>query len=134
MLNADQIFATPNQLRYWRINADYMPEGAIAPNISFNMKDSVDQGEPINFTVAFKNISPVAFDSLRVKFEVTDRNNNRVVIPISKKKPLISGDTILVSATIDTRYLPGLNTLYVMVNPDNDQPEQYLYNNFIYKD
>ncbi|MFZ4058049.1 MAG: C25 family cysteine peptidase [Ferruginibacter sp.] len=134
MLNTDPIFATPNQLRYWRINADYMPEGAIAPNISFNMKDSVDQGEPINFTVAFKNISPVAFDSLRVKFEVTDRNNNRVVIPIPKKKPLISGDTILVSATIDTRYLPGINTLYVMVNPDNDQPEQYLYNNFIYKD
>ena len=35
--------------------------------------------------------------------------------------------------TIDTKNYYGLNTLFVEVNPDNDQPEQYHFNNFIYK-
>ncbi|CAN5670296.1 hypothetical protein BH11BAC3_BH11BAC3_03410 [soil metagenome] len=134
MQNRDIKFATPNQLNYWRINADYVPEGAVAPNIMFSMKDTVEQGDKINFTLAFKNISPVAFDSLDVKFIITDRNNNPNVISIPKKKALISGDTVIVSYSIDTKNFPGINTLYVMFNPDYDQPEQYLYNNFLYKD
>ncbi|MEJ7589702.1 MAG: hypothetical protein WKI04_19295, partial [Ferruginibacter sp.] len=132
-LSSDVKFATPNQLNYWRINADYVPEGAVAPNILFSMKDSVEQGEKINFSLAFKNISPVAFDSLTIKFVITDRNNAPHTIVIPKKKALVSGDTLTVNYSIDTRDYPGSNTLYVMVNPDNDQPEQYLYNNFIYK-
>ncbi|MEO5890212.1 MAG: C25 family cysteine peptidase [Ferruginibacter sp.] len=133
MLNSDINHATPNQLNYWRINADYVPEGAIAPNIVFSMKDTVEQGEKIDFSLAFKNISPVAFDSLTVKFIITDRNNTPHVIIIPKKKALISGDTLTVSYSIDTKEYPGINTLYVMINPDNNQPEQYLYNNFLYK-
>jgi hypothetical protein len=134
MLNNDNVFATPLQLKYWRINADYIPEGAVAPNVLFRMKDSVDQGEPIDFALAFKNISPVAFDSLKIKLVITDRNNVPHAIDLPKKKPLVSGDTLTVQYNIDTRNYPGMNTLYVMVNPDNDQAEQYLYNNFIYKD
>ncbi len=134
MLNDDNANATPYQLRYWRINADYMPEGAVAPNLFFKMKDTAEQGEKIDFALAFKNISPVAFDSLRVKFVITDKNNVPHNILLPKKKALQSGDTLVVNYTIDTKDYPGLNTLYVMVNPDNDQPEQYLYNNFIYKD
>ncbi len=134
MQNTDNVNATPVQLKYWRINADYIPEGAVAPNLLFKMKDTVEQGEKIDFALAFKNISPVAFDSLKIKFVITDRNNVPHIIALPKKKPLLSGDTLVVSYTIDTRNYPGLNTLYVMVNPDNDQPEQYLYNNFIYKD
>jgi len=134
MLNDDNVNATPVQLKYWRINADYMPEGAVAPNLLFNMKDTVEQGEKIAFALAFKNISPVAFDSLSIKFIITDRNNVPHIIVLPKKKPLVSGDTLVVSYSIDTRNYPGLNTLYVMVNPDNNQPEQYLYNNFIFKD
>jgi len=134
MLNSDETFATPSQLNYWRINADYVPEGSVAPNIVYSMKDTVDQGDKINFALAFKNISTVAFDSLKVKFIITDRSNVPHVILIPKKKALISGDTLVVNYSIDTKDYPGNNTLYVMVNPDNDQPEQYLYNNFLYKD
>ena len=34
--------------RYWRIVFDPVPEGAIAPNIFLQQKDSVDVGEPID--------------------------------------------------------------------------------------
>ena len=134
MLNSDNLFATPSQLKFWRINADYVPEGAIAPNILYTMKDTVEQGNKINFALAFKNISAVAFDSLKVKFIITDHNNVPHPISIAKKKALISGDTLVVNYSIDTKDYLGNNTLYVMINPDNDQPEEYLYNNFLYKD
>lgn len=134
LLTADSAYATPEQLRYWRINAAYVPEGAIAPNIAFRMKDTVEQGENIDFAVAFKNISLAAFDSLlKVKLMVTDRNNNNVPINIPKRKALIAGDTLMVTYNIDTRNLAGNNTLFLDVNPDNDQPEQYHYNNVLYK-
>ncbi len=133
MLNSDQTFATPNQLQYWRVNADYVPEGAIAPNIFFKMKDSVEQGQNVDFAVAFKNISETAFDSLKVKLIITDKNNVPHIINLPKYKKLVSGDTLTVVYSLDTRNYGGLNTLFVEVNPDNDQPEQYHFNNFIYK-
>lgn len=134
MLNKDTLYATPAQLRYWRINADFVPEGAIAPNISYKMKDTVEQGESIDFAVAFKNISQVSFDSLmKAKFIITDRNNIPHVINIPKRKILLVGDTLMVTYTIDTRNYPGNNTLFLDVNPDNDQPEQYHFNNLLYK-
>ncbi|UEG49891.1 C25 family cysteine peptidase [Ferruginibacter lapsinanis] len=133
MLNTDEIYATPQQLTYWRINADYLPEGAVAPNILLNMKDTLEQGEKVDFSLVFKNISAVAFDSLKVKFVITDKDNVPHVIDIPKKKALVAGDTVIVRYSIDTRDLGGNNTLYVMFNPDDDQPEQYLFNNFIYK-
>ena len=133
MLNNDGTYATPNQLKFWRINAEYVPEGAVAPNILYKMKDTVEQGEKIDFALAFKNVSTAAFDSLNVKFVITDHNNAPHPVAIAKKKALISGDTLSVTFSIDTKSYPGLNTLYVMVNPDNKQPEQYSFNNFIYK-
>ncbi|MBI3884026.1 MAG: hypothetical protein HY305_07435, partial [Sphingobacteriales bacterium] len=93
MQNSDSLFLTPNQLRYWRINGDYVPEGAVAPNVLFSLKDTMIQGEKASFTLAFKNISTAAFDSLKIKFVITDASNVPHVITIPKGKPLVSGDT-----------------------------------------
>ncbi len=131
----DNINFTPYQLRYWRLTYDPVPEGAVAPNIYFSLKDTVDVGEPIDFKVAFKNISEAAFDSLKVKVLVTDRNNVPHVIPANKLRPLLVNDTLqLVGTLIPTENIPGLNTVYIEANPDNDQPEQYHFNNFAFKD
>lgn len=131
----DTIKGTPYQLRYWRLNYTPAPEGAVAPNLLFVMKDTVDQGEVIDFKLAFKNISPVAFDSL-MKFNVivTDRNNVPHAINLPKGKKLLAGDTLVVSYQIDTRNYPGNNTLFVDINPNFDQPEQYHYNNVLFKE
>ncbi|RYY50842.1 MAG: hypothetical protein EOO06_02725 [Chitinophagaceae bacterium] len=136
MQNKDERYITPAHLRYWRINAVLAPEGAVAPNILYQMSaDTVDQGQNIEFALAFKNISPMPFDSLlKVKFTITDRNNVPHVIDLPKRKALVSGDTIIAKYTIDTRNYPGHNTLLVDFNPDFDQPEQLHYNNVLYKD
>lgn len=130
----DTVNLTPYQLRYWRVNGKYVPEGALIPSLNFAIQDSVAQGDSIHFSVAFKNISETNFASL-IKSRVTilDRNNNPTVINITPRKALVPGDTLIISGAFDTRNLAGINTFILDVNPDNDQPEQYHFNNILYK-
>ncbi|MDQ6903732.1 MAG: hypothetical protein M3139_12050, partial [Bacteroidota bacterium] len=133
MRNADSIKFTPYQLSYWRLNYTPAPEGALAPNLFFTSTDTLAQGDILHFGIAFKNISLTAFDSVKVKIAVIDNNNVTHYLPLQRQKPLISGDTIIIKYDIDTRLYPGANTLLVDFNPDNDQPEQYHFNNFLYR-
>jgi Peptidase family C25 len=135
MYNSDKVTGTPYQLGYWRLNYTPVPEGTIAPNILFQMKDTVEQGEVIDFKVAFKNISPSSFDSaMKFKFIVYNKDNFPTQINVPKGKILIAGDTLLVQYKIDTKNYSGNNTLFVDVNPNNDQPEQSHFNNVLFKD
>lgn len=132
MKNVDTTGDTPYQLKYWRLTYDPVPEGAVAPNLSFQMKDTSSVGEGLDFKLAFKNVSSKSFDSLKIKMIITDKSNVQHVLPIQRYRPLNPNDTIVVQYPINSKEFSGINTLYVEVNPDNDQPEQYLFNNFIY--
>lgn len=133
MRNVDTVKATPYQLKFWRLNYKPYPEGAVAPNIYFSAKDTAQIGEQVKLGVAFKNISFENFDSLKLKVVLIDKNNVQHEIEAPRRKPLVSGDTVMVEYVIDTKNYPGMNTVMINFNPDNDQPEQYLLNNFLYK-
>lgn len=133
MRNEDSIHFSPFQLKYWRLNYQPVPEGALTPTLLFKTKDTLVQGEKLDFEIAFKNISPEAFDSLKINVTVIDSRNVSHVIPVPRQKPLVSGDTVSLRLSIDTKEFSGLNTLFVDFNPDYDQPEVYHYNNFIYQ-
>jgi hypothetical protein len=85
--------------------------------------------------VAFKNVSHIPFDStMQFAFVITNRTSNvDSVIHIPRGKILLAGDTLSIRDTIDTKNYPGNNTLYVMANPNNAQPEQFLFNNSLYQ-
>ena len=130
--NLDSINYTPYQLKFWMLTYTPVPEGAIAPNIYLKVKDTVESGEPLDLKIAFKNISDVSFDSLKIKMIITDKNNVQHVLPIPRRKPLLANDTLNLAAVINTNNLSGQNTVYIDANPDNDQPEQFHFNNFAY--
>lgn len=133
MRNMDSTRLTPYQLKYWKIHYTPVPEGAIAPNLYFSNKDTLEIGEPLNFGVAFKNISKAAFDSLKVRIMIIDHNNVQHNITLPKQKAIVGGDSVSVRFVLDSKDYPENNILYVDVNPDNDQPEQYHFNNFLYR-
>jgi hypothetical protein len=134
MLNTDSIHHTPFQLDYWRLTYDPVPEGALAPNVYLNVKDTVDVGEPLQLQIAFKNITDSPFeDSLKVKVVVTDKNNVQRVITVPRFKRLAANDTVTVTFAVATKDLVGMNSLFLDVNPDNDQQEQFHFNNFAYR-
>ncbi|OJY93247.1 MAG: hypothetical protein BGP13_16555 [Sphingobacteriales bacterium 40-81] len=133
MRNADSTFLTPFQLDYWRILYKPVPEGAILPSVYFNIKDTLQEGEIIKFNIAFKNISDVPFDSLLTHISLIDKNNVTHFLDSSRRKAVIINDSVRIEYQIDSKNYPGTNTIRIEFNPDNDQPEQYLLNNFLYK-
>ncbi|HEY6978328.1 MAG TPA: C25 family cysteine peptidase [Chitinophagaceae bacterium] len=134
MRNADSINLTPYQLRYWRILYTPVPEGALAPNILYTFKDTLALGEKTNFAIAFRNVSDVPFaDSIKVNMIVYDANNVANNLSIPRLKKLNPGDTATIIYPIDSKIFNGNNTLFLDVNPENAQPEQYHFNNFLYK-
>jgi hypothetical protein len=134
MFTQDKVNLTPYQLRWWRLFYAAVPEGALAANLKFTFKDTLEAGEPLNFAIPFKNVSDVAFpNTIKVKLAVTDRNNVQTTIPTTRLKAIPAGDTAMVNYQISTASLSGTNTLFLDVNPDNDQPEQAHFNNFLYK-
>ncbi len=70
---------------------------------------------------------------MTIRMFIQDKSNVialRYTLP--RRKPLVSGDTLTLDYSFDSKSFPGANTIYVDFNP-NVQPEQYLFNNFVYK-
>jgi hypothetical protein len=133
MRNIDSVNLTPYQLKYWNISYKPVPEGVLAPNIFVVSKDTIEYGEPLKFSIAFKNVSRTAFDSMLVKATLLDKSNVNHIITLPKYKPIISGDTIRIEFELDSKLYTGNNTLYLNVNPDLVQPEEYSFNNFLFR-
>lgn len=132
--NADSLNLTPYQLKWWRLLYDPVPEGAIAGNIYYTCKDTLALGQVQNFAIAFKNISDANFeDSIPVSMTVYNSANVATIFPASKLKKLAPGDTATVKYDIPTALLAGLNNLFVDINQNNTLPEQYHFNNFLFK-
>ncbi len=141
MNTADKITAKPYQLGAWTVEYTPVPEGAVAPNIGINIPGEVifDHAENVRYDslqgyITFKNVSKSAFAKLSSTVILYDANNVAYKFPVAKTRKLPAGDTVQVSFLANLKKLPeGLYNLYIEVNPGNDQPEQYHFNNSLYK-
>jgi len=133
MRSIDSLGFTPAQLRSWRLAADPVPEGALVPDIRFSMPDSLEPGQPFDFNIGFRNIGPTAFDSLRLYMTITGADNMIREVALPKTRPLPAGDTLHISGRADTKGLIGTASVYLHVNPGPEQPEQFQFNNFLYR-
>ncbi len=126
----DDSLRTPPLIKRWQVLYDGVPETCLAPDVHYNFyKDTLAEGDNIRFACAIKNIGNYDMDSLLVKYWLLD--NNRNIIPLINKRlrPHPIGDIIIDSVNFSTQNLTGLNSLWIEVNPDNDQLEQYHFNN-----
>lgn len=141
MNNTDSATATPYQLTNWNLSYTPVPEGAVAPNLYYNIPDSFNTIIPLagqsagfmHIGFAFKNVSKADFDSLAIKIILYDNSGGYITYPLNKLRALAAGDTLHVDEDIDVSTLSGWYNVYVIVNPDQAQPEQYSFNNFLYK-
>jgi hypothetical protein len=138
--NQDSITAKAYQLNNWSVEYDAVAEGAIAPNLYFNIPDSVGiatsyASDTLKGGVAFKNISKVNFDSLTVKLLLINQRLGTIyTFNLPKTKILVAGDTVHIDFAVNVALLPQDNyNLYLVINENGTQPEQYLFNNNLYK-
>lgn len=137
MYTKDDTSKTPSQLRRWHVLYEEAPESAVAPNLHAKRPvEKVNEGEPIYFETAIENISSQPMDSLLVTYWIEDEERNLKTLKTEYLDSLRVGDTLHTSVTFSTNNLPGLNSLWLEVNPKNaatgyyDQLEQYHFNNF----
>lgn len=134
LTSLDNVNQTPYQLRWWRLIGTPVPEGALAGNLRFNFTDTLDAGQPLLIGIPFKNVSDVAFSApVKVNIVVRDRNNQQTPYTVPALKAVVPGDTAMLLYQVNTQSLTGSNTVFVDINPDNDQPEYAHFNNFFYR-
>lgn len=122
---------TPPQMSSWQVYYQPVPEGAVNPRYSTFRRDTVQEGEQIRMSIAFENISDSPMDTVLVDYFVFDASNARRDIATRRlNRPLPPGDTVMCEVDFSSLSMRGNNSLWVEVNPRNDQPEQSHFNNF----
>ena len=126
----DDSFRTALGLRKWRILYDPVGDLAVNPNRLFYLSaDSIEQGEKLEMRLAVENISEFDMDSVLIALWHVDTRNQKSLVWLKRFRALPAGDTLIIQYSRNTLSDDGRNTLLLEVNPGNDQPEQYSFNN-----
>ncbi len=136
LLIGDSLNATPWQLDQWRLEYTPAPEGVLAPNLysgPTSVSTTSSTNAPYKFGVAFKNVSEMTMNGLKLNLKLIDTSGNTRSIPLPNTKSLAPGDTTNIYFEIPTDTLNGVYNMYLDVNADSAQIEQYFFNNFLYK-
>lgn len=128
----DEVERTPPQIRKWIVLYEGPPEGTVDAETAFSFyADTLQQGDTVSIEVAFRNISPQPMDSLLVRYEVVSDSRQVVYKQEERLQPLNPDEALIASHRIATLGLDGDYELRVQFNPEKDQPEQVLFNNFV---
>lgn len=129
LFTRDEVDRTPINVDFWRVLFDAPPELILSRDDSYVFEsDTLNQGEIFKFALKAENISSVDMDSVSVEYRVTDSQNNSLVT--SEKIPALnSGESFLLSHTLDTKSLRGDQQFKVELNYDRAQLEQNYANN-----
>ena len=105
-------------------------DAAINPQISFSLPDSIDQGQEIVISSGYENISRIDMDSLLVELSIVDAQNNVTTLR-QRKAPLPAGANDQFTFTAPSAAFNQDIRYSVTLNPDQDQPENVLFNNVL---
>lgn len=131
----DNITLSPPQLKKWQVIYDEVPECAINPKKGLYVKnDTISEGDNLVIHLPIENIGALPFnDSLLVTYWVEDVNSIPHQLPQKlKAKPFVPSQVIMDTISFNSYQYPGLNYLWVDVNPPGQtkyQTEQYHFNN-----
>ncbi len=126
----DSVYRTPAQMKYWQIYYQEVPESVVNPYGSEFSSADLSQGDSVYWKMPVENVSNTGMSDMLVDFYLYDKDNIKRSIASPRFHSLLAGDTLNAVINFSTSSYPGLNALWMEVNPRNDQPEQFHYNNF----
>ncbi len=138
---SDSITFTPAQIDYWHVLYTPLPEAAIDGTNLYTwlpLKDTLNEGDTVQFAVDVKNIFKYDMDSLLVSYWIEDVNRVKHPLNYPRLDSLRVGEVIRDTISFSTIGLGGINSLWMEVNPyvngsfiETDQPEQKHFNNLL---
>lgn len=136
LLNDNASHLAP-QLKKWQVLYDEIPECAINPQQGFTNNATINtiaEGDNLIVRLPIENIGQKPFnDSLIVTYWIEDAN--RIIHPLKQKakaNPFIPNQILIDTINFNTLNYPGLNYLWIDVNPESNpkyQLEKYHFNN-----
>ncbi len=138
----DDTLNTPPQIERWQVIYTPVPEAAINPVLGYSAIDSVQEGDNVTIQLPIQNISEYVFaDSLLITYWIEDANSINHPLPSKlKKNGFAPNEMIFDTINVNTEGYPGVNALWVEVNPvtpidtldlPKTQLEQYHFNNIV---
>ncbi len=127
---SDDSLHTPPQMKRWQVLYNGVPETALDPSLHFVFHaDTIQEGDKIFLSTATHNISNYPMDSLLIKYWIVDKNHVVHNLGSFRRRPHPAGDVLIDTISASSKGLSGFNSLWMEVNPNNDQIEQYHFNN-----
>lgn len=131
----DNVNLTPPQLKKWQVIYDEVPECAInTKKVYTTTNDTMQEGADFIVHLPIENIGVLPFtDSLLITYWIEDKD--RITHPLPQKlkiPPFASAQVLIDTIQLSSYKYPGLNYLWVDVNPPaatKYQLEQYHFNN-----
>src|SRR5690606_35940583 len=93
----------------------------------------LQQGDILRVKYGIENLSWITGDSLLLKYTISDNSNSKV-IKSYKIKRLAENEIVLTEFKYSTNELKGGQNFRIEVNPEQDQPELTILNNYLFKD
>ncbi|MBI1183284.1 hypothetical protein GC194_03365 [bacterium] len=120
----------PAKPQTWVVSYDYLPEGLINTQLAYKFdRDSVQQGELLNFEIGYQNVSKLSLENVVVTYEIQNNNRESKFFETDTIKPLGPGESTILRKTFNSNNLLNANKLIVKTNPNFKVPELYSFNN-----
>ncbi|MCO6494934.1 MAG: T9SS type A sorting domain-containing protein [Bacteroidetes bacterium] len=121
------------QIRHWMVTFEDRPEGTIntSQNYSFH-NDTLQEGDSFRIKIGFQNISDKNMDSILYHFQIIDLSNQNILLTVEQKgNPIKHGEFVIINQPMSTRGLSGHYAANIFFNPNMEQPEISLANNYL---
>lgn len=122
---------TSSTLDYWRVLYDALPDAALYSNIenSFMLEDTVNAGEEIEISFDIMNLGNSDLEPILVRYRMTDESGKQNIF-VKRAEKVPAHSKIQFTEYLQTDGLGGKYIISVELNPNEDQPELTLDNNF----
>ena len=122
---------TAPDINHWTVLYEGIPELAVNPDRYFVVtNDSIEKGQQYSIELAIENISDYDPDSILVKYLLTSEQSN-LPPEFQRIAPITQKSFKLAKYSINTNELNENQSILIEVNPNDDQPELYHFNNFL---
>lgn len=125
----DEENISPAQLDFWRVMYEGYPDLNINTSENFTFtRDTLQQGEDLELSLQFNNISDYEVDSVSVNILISDQSNQTIVS--QDTVTFANSDQVIYSYKYNTAELMGRYQISININEDQAVIEKTFVNNF----
>ncbi len=129
--NIADVNRTASALNHWRVLHSELPDAALyaTEEAPFIVEDTINAGEDLILDFNIENLSTTDLEPILVRYRLIDSEGKSIIF-VKRATGVPGNERINFVETIKTDHLGGAYRLNIELNPNEDQPELTMVNNF----